>query len=183
MCLTEGNNKYTVWLKRLIILYHFVITEIWDITLYPICDLSRHGNHSIYFGNQNCEDVLWPAWQPFIKLAIRPWSLPLFSWDSSLAAPTLTGRTKRHNWQKAKHLNNASNQVKVKWMNSTVTEMRGNMVGCVVKICTHVILTSQPVNCLIPPRSNGLNFYSRLLLIWIKKNKNVKSVQANHQAR
>lgn len=149
----------------------------------PICDLSRHGNHSIYFGNQNCEDVLWPAWQPFIKLAIRPWSLPLFSWDSSLAAPTLTGRTKRHNWQKAKHLNNASNQVKVKRMNSTVTEMRGNMVGCVVTICTHVILTSQPVNCLIPPRSNGLNFYSRLLLIWIKKKKNVKSVQANHQAR
>lgn len=82
-------------------------------------------------------DVWWPAWQPFIKLPIRPWSLTLFSWDSSLAAPALTGRALRDNsWQKAKNLTNASYEFKVKGMCSTITEVCRNKVVYATVMCT-----------------------------------------------
>lgn len=80
-------------------------------------------------------DVWWPAWQPFIKLPIRPWSPTLFSWDSSLAAPALTGRALRDNsWQKAKNLTNASYEFKV--MCSTITEVCRNKVVYATVLCT-----------------------------------------------
>lgn len=80
-------------------------------------------------------DVWWPAWQPFIKPPIRPWSPTLFSWDSSLAAPALTGRALRDNsWQKAKNLTNASYEFKV--MCSTVTEVCRNKVVHATVLCT-----------------------------------------------
>lgn len=98
------------------------------------------------------EAVWWPAWQPFIKLPIRPRSLTLFSWDSSLAAPALTGRALRDNsWQEARNLTNASYEFKVKGMYSTETGACRNKVAQTATVCTCrfnvTASSSQPTTC------------------------------------
>lgn len=124
---------------------HFADTEIWDTTTedhyHPCCTVTYQAKATIRSIWQPTCDVVWcPFWQPFIKLPVRPCSLTLLSWDSRLAAPALTGRTRTTD----RKPRNASNQSKVKGMYSTITRICGNKVGYITTQCTFVILISLP---------------------------------------